>query len=63
MGNTPTYKSILKSFSRYPVLTLILEFLYETGKIAAPADINMIDITDANRLNANVVRLKVKPRF
>ena len=41
----------------------MLAFLYETGKIAAPADINMIDITDANRLNANVVRLKVKPRF
>ena len=63
MGNTPSYKSILKSFSCYPVRTLILAFLYETGKIAAPADINMIDITDAKRLNANVVTLKASPRF
>ena len=50
-------------WKRYPVLTLIPAFLYEIGNIAAPADIIMIEKIEARILNANVVRLNVKPRF
>ena len=50
-------------WTSYPVLTLSPAFLYVTGNIAAPADIIMIEKIEARRLNANVVRLNVKPRF